>query len=408
MKQLFLALWFTLSVLNPVWAATETKTDAKYAPYLRVAKSFVKNPDCELSTTSGITSSAGTLTRQTSSPLVTGAGAHCRWNPGTSGATLKFDIDTLSPNVAAGNCDAFFTTDVTTAGQYSAYLEYDGVAVTSEIPVDATVKGQEFSIPATYCGSSVTTRKLVIKSLVSPSPLNIGGVNYNKSSLMAGYSVKAPTTQEFLSTGSGVYTTPAGVLYIRIRMVGGGGGGAGSATNNPGTAGSGTASLWKTADGVTTLLTANGGNGAAPQNGQGGLGGTASIGTGPIGFAVQGAPGGPGFYTGSTNITQGGGQGASTIFGPGGRSSNFGAFGHAAEPNSGGGGSGASIATGTTNGYGGAGGGAGGYVDAIIKSPATSYQFIVGSGGTPGPAGTSGAVGGGGATGRIIVDEFYQ
>jgi hypothetical protein len=44
----------------------------------------------------------------------------------------------------------------------------------------------------------------------------------------------APTVQTFTS-GSGTYTTPAGVAYIRVRMVGGGGGGGcGNTTANGG------------------------------------------------------------------------------------------------------------------------------------------------------------------------------
>src|SRR6516225_3552961 len=53
-----------------------------------------------------------------------------------------------------------------------------------------------------------------------------------------------PTTQVF-TTGSGTYTTPAGVLWIEVEMVGGGGGGAGSGTS-PGAAGSAGASVFGT------------------------------------------------------------------------------------------------------------------------------------------------------------------
>ena len=40
----------------------------------------------------------------------------------------------------------------------------------------------------------------------------------------------APTTQSFTSGTSQTYTTPAGVKWIKVRMVGGGGGGGGSGT----------------------------------------------------------------------------------------------------------------------------------------------------------------------------------
>jgi hypothetical protein len=50
----------------------------------------------------------------------------------------------------------------------------------------------------------------------------------------------------------------------------------------------------------------------------------------------------------------------------------------------------------------------GGYIDAIITSPASSYSYQVGAGGTSGTAGTSGYVGGAGGSGIIIVEEYYQ
>jgi hypothetical protein len=55
----------------------------------------------------------------------------------------------------------------------------------------------------------------------------------------------------------------------------------------------------------------------------------------------------------------------------------------------------------------GGGGAAGGYVEKLITSPAASYSYSIGAGGTSGAAGTSGQTGGVGGSGIIIVDEFY-
>lgn len=51
-----------------------------------------------------------------------------------------------------------------------------------------------------------------------PLPISRGGTGAT--------SYTAPTTQVFTS-GSGTYTTPANVKYIKVRGIGGGGGGAG-------------------------------------------------------------------------------------------------------------------------------------------------------------------------------------
>ena len=78
-------------------------------------------------------------------------------------------------------------------------------------------------------------------------------------------------TQTIYTSGSGTYTVPTGVKWLRVRMVGGGGGGSGGGTSG-GTGGTG---------GTTTLgssfLTCVGGTGGAEDAGSGGAGGTATV-----------------------------------------------------------------------------------------------------------------------------------
>ena len=208
-------------------------------------------------------------------------------------------------------------------------------------------------------------------------------------------SVKAPTIQQYLS-GTGTYTTPTSPapLYIRVVMVGGGGGGYASGTT-PGTPGTGGNSTFG-----TTLLSCGGGNGGAQY--QGGVGGAASLGSGPIGLAVSGAMGGGSDQVPATT----GGNGASSFFGgqgPG--AAGAGNPGYAAATNSGSGGGGAAGLAGAAAG---SGGGAGAYLDAIITSPAATYAYAVGALGAGGTLGTGGAAGGNGAAGQITVYEYYQ
>ena len=104
-------------------------------------------------------------------------------------------------------------------------------------------------------------------------------------------SYTAPTIQTF-TTGSGTYTTPAGVKYLVVELVGGGGGGSGSGTGAPGAGGAGGNTTFG-----SSFLTANGGNGASVDvalGNTGGTGGTASIGVGATGLAIQGGSGGSG------------------------------------------------------------------------------------------------------------------
>lgn len=210
----------------------------------------------------------------------------------------------------------------------------------------------------------------------------------------------APSIQKFTS-GSGTYTTPAGVLYIKVRMVGGGGGGGAAGSAGSPTAGTaGTASTFG-----SSLLSAGGGSGGAAgtssgTSGAGGAGGTSSLGTGPIGTALSGA-------TGSTGQGQGntwGGLGGNSAFGGGGAGfANSTTTGGSGVANTGGGGAGGQSAL---TYFGGGGGGAGGFVDAIINSPSATYAYVVGAGNSGGTGGS--ATGGGGGSGYIEVTEYYQ
>ncbi len=226
--------------------------------------------------------------------------------------------------------------------------------------------------------------------------LKSDGTNFVSTALTA------PTIQKFTS-GSGTYTTPAGVVYIRVVMVGGGGGGAGSGTGAGTAATDGGASTFG-----TTLLSAGGGvHGVI--NATGGAGGTSSLGSGPVGIALTG---GMGAANGGVQAAAAGrscgGKGGSSAFGGAGSSSggSTAADGSAAATNTGGGGGGAgSYVDGV---FSGSGGGSGGYVDAIITSPSASYSYAVGGAGSAGAAGTSGRAGGAGGSGLIIVYEYYQ
>jgi len=194
------------------------------------------------------------------------------------------------------------------------------------------------------------------------------------------------------------YTTPTSPapLYIEIETVGGGAGGSGS-NGGSATAGNGQASVFGTA-----LLIANGGL-ASTSGYQGGVGGTASIASGPIGLALTGG-GGQSATEGDTQ--SGGGTGGSSALGGAGSggSQGSGGTGIAGAANTGGGGGGGSGATLDSSGP---GGGSGGYVRAMITSSvAPTYFYSVGLGGTAGTSAQSNGAAGG--TGVLIVREHYQ
>src|SRR5258708_3179265 len=200
----------------------------------------------------------------------------------------------------------------------------------------------------------------------------------------------ARTRRVFTATGSNTYTTPAGVLYLFVRMVGGGGGGEGSGTAARGAGGNGVNSTF----GASLTCTGGiGGTDATSQTGSGASGGDVNI-----------SGGGAAGATSALALVDGA-SGGGTPFGSGGWGGIANVAGGAASSGTGAGGGGGG---GVTGGAAGAGGSGAGYLEKIITSPAASYNYVVGAQGAAGSAGTGGVAGGAGGSGIIIVDEFYN
>ena len=213
------------------------------------------------------------------------------------------------------------------------------------------------------------------------------------SSLPSFASFTPPTIQKFTS-GSGTYTTPAGALYLKVRMTGGGGGGGGSGLTS-GTGGTGGNSTFG-----TSLLTANGGVGGI-FNAQGGSGGSPTVSSPAISILdIAGSNGGTGEQ--ARTFAFGGCGGSNPISGVAPMSNNIAGF-SGKLGGGGGGGSGGATAVIT-----GSGGGAGAYIEAIILNPSATYSYAVASGGAGGTAGTSGFAGGAGGNAFIEITEYYN
>ena len=334
----------------------------------------------------------------------------------TASALAKWDANV---NMSANNFIEGFRTQATANSTLTlvvgdAFQQFFTGSTAGQIvllPTTGIVAGQSFQL-VNISSASVTvqssgantiqvmaanTQLLVTALVATPTTAANWNATYQATTITAPVN---PTVQKFTS-GSGTYTTPTGVQYIRVRMVGaGGGGGGGGATGGTGGTGGNTTF-------GTTLLVSNGGVGGVGVGGSGGAGGTASLGSGPIGTALSGGYGqGAPDTVGLTSSGFGGGIGAASFFGGSGAASVNGQAGTAGVTNTGAGGQGGA---GTTSAIvPGAGGGAGGFVDAIISSPSATYSYAVGAAGTAGGAGTNGTAGGLGGSGYIEVIEYYS
>lgn len=271
-----------------------------------------------------------------------------------------------------------------TAGTATTATNATNVAITEDTSTNATM----FPTWVTANTGNLPAKTTSTKLTFNPSTGNLAATTFNGVAV-----TRTGATRQSLLSGTGAtYTTPAGVLWLEIAMVGGGGQGGGSGSSGATNGSNGTDTTFST-------LTAGKGSGGVVA-GDGGAGGTAtgcspnlSGGDGTTGgdiiAAGYGAPGG---------ISAFGGAGQAGLSGVGQQ--------HTPKANTGNGGPGA---YGTVSVANSGGGGAGAYCQAIITSPAGTYTYTVGLGGSAaGAGGTGGAGGTAGATGLIIVTEHYQ
>lgn len=290
-----------------------------------------------------------------------------------------------------------------------AAIVYSKLALSNSIVNADVATGAAIAYGKLALSNSIVNADISTSAAIAYSKLNLSAsiVNADISASAAIALTKLnrtpPTIQQFTS-GTGTYTLPSNIVYLRIKMVGGGGGGSGSGTasasSNGGTGGTTTFG--------TTLLSATGGTGGTFE-GAGGGGGTASLGSGPIGTAISGGQGTGYTFDGTVAglVDLAGGAGASSPLGGVGGGASQQTAGYAAIANSGSGGGGGGSGTLAASASG-SGGGSGGWIDCLITaSIAGTYAYAIGAAGTAGGAGTNGFAGGAGGSGYIIVEEHY-
>lgn len=272
-----------------------------------------------------------------------------------------------------------------------------------------SVNAADYTVEFTPSANSVGNEQ--VSSLAADKISNftsavISAISSTLSSYLKKEEIKLPTMQRFTS-GSGQYNLPQNPkpLYIKVRLNGGGGGGAGS--HQGGAAGTNATSGGNT---IFGSYIARGGSGASSSsNNSFTPGGTITLGSGAsVIHQMIGQSGSPGGYqTGTPGAYIPGGNGGSSVMGPGAVAGGYYNAGVDAENNTGGGGGGGGGQA-LGNYYTGKGGGAGAYLELRVDNPENFYNFTVGAGGPGGSAGGSGVKGGHGGSGIIIVEEFYQ
>ena len=334
----------------------------------------------------------------------TGVNTALATNVGSAGAFITFNGDAGTPSALVGTHITGMAASLTAGAVAVSGITGAGTGVLTALAINVGSAGAFVAFngalgkPSTGDGTNITN---VNAATVTTNANLTGDVTSSGNVTTIGPTKTISTRQVFLTGSAATYTRPANVRQIKIRMKGGGGGTGGSGSTTP--AGG--------AGGTTIFNSINANGGGAGDNAVtvvGGLGGTG--GTGAASLRIAGCVGGnisTDFAgAGGTNAVGYGGQGGGNGGGPGKQGA-----GVAGVANSGGGASGPGLASqlfavfNTTNPCPGAGEGE--YVEIIINSPAASYVYTVGAGGTAGLAGTSGFAGAIGGSGYIVVDEYY-
>lgn len=400
MNKILLAVLLLQSFVFSAYADVSfgRKVDGTFMPGKVAPTNYIKNPFCETKTTT-----PGLISPGTDSSYETGTGLEghsCDFTAGSVGDKIFWTTNTLG---IGGACEAKVTWSGN-ASHLKAYITNGSGTMLGSATTLSNAANYPNSIGEVTLNYQTCTNGVRVYVEVVSTSANVAkfGVSYGKATNIGTADVKAPTYTT-LTSGSGTYTTPAGVTRLEIQMVGGGGGGGGSSTstaNNGGSGGTGGSTTFG-----TSLLTATGGGGAAGAS-IGGVGGVGTINSPAKGYSFAGGGGLPGMLVTPSSSYASGGSGASSYFGGAGSGGYPVGAGAAAKSNTGSGGGGGASGP-TVDVRSGSGGAAGAYINAVIDTPVGSYSYAVGTGGTGGAAGTSGYVGGGGAEGIIIIKEIY-
>lgn len=193
----------TGDVYKKIDAGSSTNWTKLGADSSAITKNYVKNPFA-VSSTSDVTASGGTLSRNTTSPLL--PPADFLIDASASGQTYTWDSFNFDPVLKGGNCqsDFFYTGD---GSLYKAYVNINSIKVSSDY---ALSNAGSNSIPVTMfypCGDTSNPAKPVIESTSSAAAqINVVGVT-------SGGATKIGTVQQAVGFGSASVVGASGCIF---------------------------------------------------------------------------------------------------------------------------------------------------------------------------------------------------
>lgn len=284
---------------------------------------------------------------------------------------------------------------VVVGGVTPAQGNFSGVSVGTSVPAACDTATGCWAFTEAATAGTPTVNQCYIRA---DSVTNKFQVSCNHAAEAPIVTATAPHVTILTAGTSGTYTTPPGVIALRVTAIGCAAGGGGSGM---GAGDGGNCSTANTTFGSS--IVAGYGQGGSGFFGQGGIGGTATGGD-------ENYPGNPGVGSqlgvATANGNNGGSSGCGGGAGQGGLAQGSGAQADGGAGQAPGAAGGGAAADGTP--MAGPGGGGGGCVKKLITSPLATYAYQVGPTSAGGAPGTGGATGGDGAGGQILIEEDTQ
>ena len=238
MKQIFLAVFYFMSLSCQHAYTADRIVEGTSFPGVEYKKNYVINPEAEKNK-NNVTDASTIVTRTTTTPLQ-GIGSFAI-DATTSGQVVKFDTTLLDPGLKGQNCESkfVFSGDATL---YKAYIEENATPVTADLQLTNEANARTVSIKFA-CGTAGLNVHLVIEATsnsaaaIKVDKVYLGEiVNGTDGALLLNSASLNPTYTKLTTGIAQTYTTPLGVKYITVKMIGGGGGGSGSGTSAGGAA----------------------------------------------------------------------------------------------------------------------------------------------------------------------------
>jgi hypothetical protein len=146
-----------------------------YSPGTSSFKNHIKNPDC-WKNLAGITVSAGTLSKNTSTPLNGDTGTQCNIISTGTGQTYCWATNSFSEDIKGQNCEAKFVYKGATSGSFKAYVTQGTSQVLPYLQLATPTYSQSVSMNFP-CGDLSQATSVCIASTGTGSPsLNVAKV----------------------------------------------------------------------------------------------------------------------------------------------------------------------------------------------------------------------------------------